>query len=325
MKEIVITQNEAGQRLDKFLRKYLKTMSLGNIYKAIRKKDIKVNNLKSSEKYILNEGDILTFYFDTGEEEKAKEDKKILDKIINIEYDFDIEYEDDSILVARKAKGVLTHPDEGNEITLTCQVVAYLFDKGVYDPKKEKTFSPSPCNRLDKNTEGLVIFAKTYDALRGINEAIRNGNIKKYYMTLTVGKPKEGRHKGYLQKDRRANKVRVFNHEVKNSKEIITDISIIDTIGQYSQVEVDLITGKSHQIRAHLAHLCAPIVGDTKYGDKKINSFFMNKYGIESQMLVAYKLVFKNCTEGIKHLEGKTISMNLPSYFKKIKNDIFKF
>lgn len=325
MKEIVITQNEAGQRLDKFLRKYLKSTSLGNIYKAIRKKDIKVNNLKSNEKYILSEGDILTFYFDIGEEEKEKEDKKILDKIINIEYDFDIVYEDDSILVARKDKGVLTHPDEGNEVTLTCEVISYLFDTGVYDPKKEKTFSPAPCNRLDKNTEGLVIFAKTYDALKGINEAMRNGNIKKYYMALTIGKPTEGEHIAYLQKDRRANTVRVFNNEVKNSKKIITDVSIVDTIGQYSQVEIDLITGKSHQIRAHLAHLKAPIVGDIKYGNKKINGFFMNKYGVENQMLVAYKLVFNNCLDGIKHLEGKTISMQLPNYFKKIKNDVFKF
>ncbi|KMT22737.1 RluA family pseudouridine synthase [Clostridium cylindrosporum] len=325
MKEIVITQNEAGQRLDKFLRKYLKDMSLGNIYKAIRKKEIKVNNLKSSEKYILNEGDVLQFYFHVGEETKKKEDKKIIKKIMDIEYDFDIAYEDSSILVVKKGKGVLTHPDEGDEATLTCQVIAYLYDNGVYDPEKEKTFSPSPCNRLDKNTEGLVIFAKNYEALKSINEAIREGNLKKYYMALTVGKPKEGRHIAHIQKDRRANKVRVFDDEVKNSKEIITDVKIIDTVGQFSQVEVDLITGKSHQIRAHLAHLDAPLVGDHKYGDKKINSFFKNRFGIEDQMLVAYKIIFKNCSEGIKHLEGKTISMQLPHYFKKIKNDVFKF
>lgn len=325
MKEIVITGNESGQRLDKFLRKYLKDTSLGNIYKAIRKKDIKVNNLKSNEKYILNEGDVLQFYFDFGEETKKKEDKKIIKKIIDIEYDFDIAYEDESILVAKKGKGILTHPDEGDEVTLTCQVVAYLFDNGVYDPEKEKTFAPSPCNRLDKNTEGLVIFAKTYEALKCINESIREGNLKKYYMALTLGKPKEGRHTAYLQKDRRANKVRVFDNEVKNSKEIITDVKIVDTVGQFSQVEVDLITGKSHQIRAHLAHLGSPLLGDHKYGDKKVNSFFLNKYGLEDQMLVAYKIVFRNCPEGIRHLEEKTISMHIPGYFKKIKNDVFKF
>lgn len=325
MKEIVITQNESGQRLDKFLRKYLKDMSLGNIYKAIRKKDIKVNNLKSNEKYLLNEGDVLQFYFDIGEETKSKESKKILKRITDIEYDFDIAYEDDSILVIKKEKGVLTHPDEGDEVTLTCEVLAYLFDRGVYDPQVEKTFSPSPCNRLDKNTEGLVIFAKTYEALKAINEAIREGNIKKYYMAFTVGKPKEGRHVAYLQKDRRANKVRVFDHEVKNSKQIVTDVRIVDTVGQFSQVEIDLITGKSHQIRAHLAHLESPLVGDPKYGDKKVNSYFFNKYKLEDQMLVAYRIVFSNCPDEIGHLEGKVISMHLPSYFKKIKNEVFKF
>ena len=325
MKEIKITQNEAGQRLDKFLRKYLKDMTLGSIYKAIRKKDIKVNGLKSNEKYILNEGDTLSFYFHVDEEAKKKEDKKIINKIIDVEYDFDIAYEDENILVAKKDKGVLTHPDEGNENTLTCQVLAYLFDNGLYDPAKEKTFSPSPCNRLDKNTEGLIIFAKNYDALKSINEAIRNGEIKKYYMALTVKKPNEGSYTGYIQKDRRANKSRVFNHEVSNSKKIVTDIRIIDTVGQFSQVEVDLITGKSHQIRAHLAYLGCPLVGDPKYGDKKVNSFFLNKYGLQDQMLVAYKLVFKNMPDSLEYLNQKTISINLPSEFKKIKNDVFKF
>ncbi|MEG0372038.1 MAG: RluA family pseudouridine synthase, partial [Clostridium sp.] len=299
MKEIIITQNEAGQRLDKFLRKYLKETSLGSIYKAIRKKDIKVNNLKSNEKYVLVEGDILQFYFKIEEETKKKEDKKILEKIVDVNYDFDIAFEDSSIIVAKKVKGLLTHPDEGDELTLTDQVLAYLFDNGKYDPEKEKTFSPSPCNRLDKNTEGLVIFAKTYEALKGVNEAIREGNVKKYYMALICNKPREGRHIAHIQKDRRANKSRIYDGPVKDSKEIITDVTIIDTVGQFSQVEIDLITGKSHQIRAHLAHMGCPLIGDFKYGDKKVNSFFQNKYGVEDQMLVAYKIIFENCPEGI--------------------------
>ncbi|MEF9934149.1 MAG: RluA family pseudouridine synthase [Clostridium sp.] len=325
MKEIKITQNESGQRLDKFLKKYLKDMSLGNIYKAIRKKDIKVNNAKTNEKYVLEEGDVVWYFFGFDEEKKKNENKEILNRLMNVEYDFDIAYEDDYILVAKKSKGLLTHPDEGDEVTLTDEVIAYLFDNGMYDPNKEKTFSPSPCNRLDKNTEGLVIFAKNYEALKGVNEAIREGNVKKYYMALTVNKPKDGRYVAHIQKDRRANKVRIFDNPVKESKEIITDIKMIESVGQFSQVEIDLITGKSHQIRAHLAHLDAPLVGDHKYGNRKVNSFFKNKFGVEDQMLVAYKIIFKNCPETIKHLEGKTISMSLPHYFKKIKNDVFKF
>ncbi|MEF9951437.1 MAG: RluA family pseudouridine synthase [Clostridium sp.] len=325
MKEIKITQNESGQRLDKFLKKYLKEMSLGNIYKVIRKKDIKVNNAKTNEKYVLQEGDTVWYFFGFDEDTKKAENKEIINKIMSVEYDLDIAYEDEYILVVKKPKELLTHPDEGDEVTLTDQVVSYLFDKGAYDPNKEKTFSPSPCNRLDKNTEGLVIFAKNYDALKGVNEAIRNGMVKKYYMALAVEKPKEGRHIAHIQKDRRANKVRVYDHPVKDSKEIITDIKIIDSVGQFTQVEIDLITGKSHQIRAHLAHLGSPLVGDPKYGNKKTNSFFKNRFGLEDQMLVAYKIIFKECPENIKHLEGMAITMNLPHYFKKIKNDVFKF
>ncbi|MCX7950830.1 MAG: RluA family pseudouridine synthase [Clostridiales bacterium] len=320
MKEIVITQNEAGQRLDKFLRKYLKEMSLSAIYKSIRKGQIKVNNKKQSEKYILNEGDLLKFYFEI-DEPKKKENKAFLE----VDYDLKVAYEDENILVVEKRPDILVHPDEGNEITLTDAVWAYLFDKGEYNPEIEKTFAPSPCNRLDRNTEGLVIFAKTYDALKQMNEAIREGEVQKIYTALVKGKIKEGEYIDYISKNPNTNKVVVSKTKIRDSKEIITKILDVDSVGIASVVEIDLVTGRSHQIRAHLAYLGNPIVGDPKYGDRKLNSFYFNKYGLNHQLLVANKIIFKNVGGNLSYLQDKVVSMNLPPLFKKIKNDLFKF
>lgn len=320
MKEIVITQNEAGQRLDKFLRKYLKEMSLSAIYKSIRKGQIKVNNKKQSEKYILNEGDILKFYFEI-DEPKKKENKSFLE----VDYELKVAYEDENILVVEKRPDILVHPDEGNEITLTDAVWAYLFDKGEYNPEIEKTFAPSPCNRLDRNTEGLVIFAKTYDALKQMNEAIREGEVQKIYTALVKGRIKEGEYKDYISKNPNTNKVVVSKTKSRDSKEIITKIIDVESVGIASVVEIDLVTGRSHQIRAHLSYLGNPIVGDPKYGDKKFNSFYFNKYGLNYQLLVANKIIFKNIGGNLSYLQDKVISMNLPPLFKKIKNDLFKF
>lgn len=320
MNEIMITSNEAGQRLDKFLRKYLTEMPLSAIYKSIRTKQVTVNDKKGSEKYSLNEGDILKFNFEI---EKMKKLKNL--NFLNIEYDFKTVFEDANIIVVEKKPGVLVHPDEGGDITLTEQVMSYLYDKGEYKPEEEKTFSPSPCNRLDRNTLGLVIFAKNYDTLKIVNECIKNGDVKKYYTTIIKGKIADGVYHAFILKDENKNKVKIYEDKVPNSKEIITDIKTVDTIGTYSQLDIDLVTGRSHQIRAHLAYKGNPIIGDGKYGDRKLNSFFLNKYGLDVQLLIAYKIIFTKTYGNLKYLEGKTIIMPLPALFKKIKNDLFKF
>ncbi|QCX33021.1 RluA family pseudouridine synthase [Caloramator sp. E03] len=319
MNEIVIKANEAGQRLDRFLRKYLKDMPLGTIYKAIRKKEITVNGNKSSEKYLLSEGDIIRFNFEV---EAKKENKKL--KFLNIDYSIDTAYEDENLLVVIKGTDTLVHPDEGEDITLTDMVLAYLYDKGEYNPNKEVTFSPSPCNRLDRNTSGLVIFAKNYETLKAINEMIRDGNVKKYYTAIVKGKIKDDTYSAYILKDNKTNKSVISRDYIKNSKKIETKIINIESVGQFSHIDIDLITGRSHQIRAHLSWLGNPILGDPKYGDKKLNSFFFNKYGLSNQLLIAYKLIFVNCPNSLKYLENKTITMHYPALFKKIKKDIFK-
>lgn len=319
MKEIVISANEAGQRFDKFLRKYLTDMSLGTIYKAIRTKQITINGKKGSEKYSLNEGDIIKFDFKIDDVKKEKS----LD-FLNVEYDFQTSYEDNNILVVEKKPGILVHPDEGGDITLTDEVLAYLYDKGEYNPEKEKTFSPSPCNRLDRNTEGLVVYAKNYDSLKALNEIIRDGYLEKCYSVIVKGKLKEDLYCGYITKNENTNRVSIKEDFTAGAKEIRTRVFNVDTVGQFSYGEIELITGRSHQIRAHLAYLGNPIIGDPKYGDKKMNSYFREKFGLTGQLLIANKIIFKKCPEFLKYLEGRTISMQIPQLFKKIKHDVLK-
>lgn len=320
MKEIVITSNEAGQRFDKFLRKYLKDMPLSAIYKAIRKKQVIVNGLKSSEKYLLNEGDKIKFNIDV--EDTIKE-KNL--NFLNIERDFRIAYEDANLLIVEKNQGTLVHPDEGkDENNLTNQVLNYLYGKKEYIPEKEKTFSPSPCNRLDRNTEGLIIFAKNYDTLKAVNESIREGHIEKYYNTIVKGRINDGIYTAYIIKDRNKNSVKVYDSPREGAKEVITEVKTIDSCGTFSELEINLVTGRSHQIRAHLSSLGNPVVGDPKYGSKEVNDFFSKQYGIRYQILMAHKIIFRKCPKDLKYMEGKVITMPINPVLKKIKRDLFR-
>ena len=237
-----------------------------------------------------------------------------------------ITYEDENILVVEKWPGVLVHPDQrGVEPSLTDYVLSYLNGKGDYLPEKEKTFTPAPCNRLDRNTSGVVIFGKNFESLRTMNEMIREGYVKKYYNALVKGKIKDGIYKGYISKDENENISKVFDEKIPNTKEIAMEVKTVQTNGAYSLLEIDLITGRSHQIRAHLSHLGNPIIGDFKYGDKKLNSFFDNKFGLNYQFLYAYKLIFKKANGKLEYLNNKTVAEALPPMFKKIKRDVFKF
>lgn len=316
---IEIGTNEAGQRLDKFIRKWMKDVPLSAIYKAIRKGDIKINGKKGKEKQFLEEGDIV-------ETREIKSEVK-KEKFERIENDhLKITYEDENILIIEKWPGVLVHSDSPNGAsTLTDYALSYLFDKGDYTPEKEVTFTPAPCNRLDRNTSGVVIFGKNFESLKLLNEMIRERRIKKYYVALVKGRIADKRYEAYISKNEDDNISNVFNEPKANTKKIAMEVKTIQSCGTFSFVEIDLITGRSHQLRAHLAHLGNPIVGDSKYGEKKLNSFFINKYGLDYQFLYAYKLIFKDCPERLSYMENKTISESLPPIFKKIKNDVFKF
>ncbi|NMF06235.1 pseudouridine synthase [Clostridium beijerinckii] len=320
--KIEIGPNEAGQRLDKFLRKLLKDVPLSAIFKALRKKDIRVNGKKQNEKYFLEEGDVVEIkYIQSNKEDKKEKFIKVDPKRIKIAY------EDENVVIIEKWPDVLVHSDSNNseEPTLTDYVLSYLNDKGDYIPENEITFTPAACNRLDRNTSGMVIFGKSFEGLKAINEAIREDEIRKYYYALAKGKIRAGLYEAYILKNPETNISKIYDTEVKNSKKIAMEINIVESNGAYSLLEINLITGRSHQIRAHLAHLGNPIIGDNKYGDKKLNSFFESKYGLNFQYLYAYKLNFRKINGKLEYLKNKTIALALPPIFKKIKQDVFKF
>jgi 23S rRNA pseudouridine955/2504/2580 synthase len=228
--------------------------------------------------------------------------------------------------MVEKWPGVLVHSDvKGGAPTLTDYVLSYLFDKGDYTPETEVSFTPAPCNRLDRNTSGIVIFGKNFEALKILNEMIRERRIKKYYVALVKGRMAKGKYEAYISKNEDSKVSKIYDEPRKDTREIAMEVTEVESCGTFSFIEIDLLTGRSHQLRAHLAHLGNPIVGDTKYGDAKMNSFFNNKYGLSYQYLYAYKIVFKDCPEKWAYLENKTIGETLPPIFKRIKKDVFKF
>ena len=315
--KIEIGPNEAGQRIDKFARKWLKNVPLSAIYKTIRKGDIKVNGKKVKEQYFICEGDIV---------ESREVNTAIKEKFERNYAELKITYEDENMVLVEKWPGVLVHSDDKDgEATLTDHVLTYLYDKGDYDPEKEITFKPAPCNRLDRNTSGIVIFGKKYEALKLINEMIRERDIQKYYVALIKGKIKDGIYEAYISKSEDSNISKVYDSPREDTKRISMEVKTVESCGTFSFIEMDLLTGRSHQLRAHLSFLGNPIVGDYKYGDKQINSFFYNKYKLDYQFLYAYKVIFKNCPEKLEYMQNKTIGESLPPIFKKIKNDVFKF
>ena len=277
--KIEIGTNEAGQRLDKFLRKYLKDVPLSAIFKALRKGDIRVNGKKQKEKYSLLEGDVIEIRYlqSVVTKEKKKPNFQMVDS-----GSLQVVYEDENMLLVEKWPGVLVHSDKKNGApTLTDYVLSYLFRKGDYVPENELTFTPASCNRLDRNTSGIVFFGKNFEGLKLLNEMIRERKVKKYYCALVKGKIQPGKYEAYISKDDELNK--------------------------------------------STAHLGNPIVGDFKYGDNKMNSFFENKFGLTYQFLYAYKVTFKEVPEKFDYLKNKTIAQGLPPMFKKIKKDVFKF
>lgn len=319
--KLEIGTNEAGQRLDKFCRKWLKDVPLSAIFKALRKGDIRVNGKKQKQNYFLEEKDLIEVkYLKSEKKDEVKQFQQVDFS------DMKITYEDENMLIIEKWPGVLVHSDKKNgEAALTDYALSYLYEKGEYDPKKEVTFTPAPCNRLDRNTSGVVMFGKNFKSLKVLNAMIRERKTKKYYTALIKGKVKDGIYEAYILKDEVNNISEVHKDKRKNSKKIAMEVKVIDSVGTYSLLEIELITGRSHQLRAHLASLGNPIIGDNKYGDKKINSFFNNKYGLNFQFLYAYKLVFKDCPEELSYMENKIIVESLPPIFKKIKKDVLKF
>lgn len=318
MEEIKIGKNDSGQRVDKFLKKFLPKASPGLIYKLIRKKRIKVNNKRVRPSDILKEGDVMQLYL-------ALEGLRSENLVKKALIDFEVIYEDENIVIVNKPAGLLSHSAGGDEKNLVDQIVYYLYKKGEYKPGTEKSFVPALCNRLDRNTGGLVLAAKNFAALKDMNRMIKEKGVDKYYRAIVEGTLKGERQiKGFLTKDERSNKVTVTSFPVKGGREIYTLYRPIrhSSCG-YTAVEVQLVTGRPHQIRAHLAYIGHPIVGDYKYGSKDTNYLFRDKYGVRSQLLYAYRLVFRETTPLFEYLKGRVVTAPLPEHFRKIEKDLF--
>ena len=314
MKELTIQHNDAGQRLDRFLAKAVPLLPASLAQKYIRIKRIKLNGARAERDTRLKEGDVLQLYINDEFFDKPREDNAYLTVASP---KLNIVYEDDQILLVDKRPGLAVHPHDGAEYgrTLIDHIQAYLYQKHEWSPRSENSFTPALCNRIDRNTGGIVIAAKTAEALRVMNQKIKDREMDKRYLAIVEGtpKPKEGSLKGYLFKDAKQNRVFVTDTPQPGSKSCQTDYRILSSANGLSLVECKLITGRTHQIRAQFAHAGHPLLGDGKYG--KLDKRFDRNY----QALYSYRLRFDFTTDAgsLDYLNGKSFQVEQVNFVEE--------
>ncbi len=308
MKQFTIRPNEAGQRFDKYLKKLLSNASGSFVYKMLRKKNITLNEHKADGTEKLASGDLVKLFLSDETFEKfsgAEQTNSEYFKLKSIEpNNLKVVYEDADVIIINKPSGMLSQKSVPEDISANEYILSYLIHKGELSEEQLKTFKPSICNRLDRNTSGLLIAGKSLKGLQMMAEALKKRTVAKYYRCIVKGELREKTYlKGYLSKDEQKNKVTVVHkirpEEKENYLPIETEYRPVTVSNGYTELEVHLITGRSHQIRAHLSTIGHPIVGDTKYGDSRVNELFRKEVKVRSQLLHAYKIVFEDKREVI--------------------------
>lgn len=314
MQELTISTNEAGQRLDKLLGKYLKEAPTSFIYKMLRKKNITLNGKKASGNEKLKNGDIVKLFLADETIEKFSGTETVCAK-----GNLNVIYEDEQIILINKPVGMLSQKAKESDISAVEELIGYLVHSKQIKMSELKTFHPAFCNRLDRNTSGILAGGKSLAGLQELNTFFKERTIEKYYLTIVNGIVKEDAYiKGYLLKDEKTNKVQILKKEVPGSAAIETSYHPICSNDHVTLLEVHLITGKPHQIRAHLSSVGHPILGDYKYGTAKVNDVYKQKFKLQSQLLHAYRLKMPNTNGPLSYLAGKEFFAEPPVLFQKI-------
>ena len=316
MRQLIIHKNDENQRLDKYLKKYLKEAPGSFIYKMLRKKNIVLNGKKADGTEKLSAGDEVKLFLAedtlvkfTGEGQSLSEVK------FPVKKDLEVLFEDENLLIINKPAGELSQKAEAKDVSMNEYALGYLQEKGDITEESLKVFKPSVCNRLDRNTSGILIVAKTYQAAREFGTALSKRSVRKYYQCIVKGEVKKAEKiDGFLWKDEKTNKVEIYKTPKKDAAEIHTAYQPLKYKDGLTLLEVHLITGRAHQIRAHLSSSGHPILGDPKYGDRKLSK----KYGVKYQLLHACRLELDGFDGEFSKYNGKIISAELPDVFKNI-------
>ena len=325
MKLITVHKQEEGQRLVKLLGAYLKEAPNSFFYKMLRKKNITLNGKKADGTEKLKCGDEIRLFLSDETYEKFAGKVQPKEKFPTAK--LNIVYEDSNVIFINKPAGMLSQKSIPSDVSLNEYLLGYLEKSGQWKQEESKAFRPSVCNRLDRNTSGMVICGKSMAGLQQMAALLKDRSLHKYYLCLVKGVMTESQHlEGYLLKDENSNQVKIFQRETEGAAHIITEYEPLYTEGETTLLKVTLVTGKSHQIRAHLSSIGHPIIGDPKYGDRKVNAFFRETHGIKNQMLHAWKLTFPELPEPLDNLSGKSFEAEpaglMKQYLTKTKGDL---